>query len=71
VLRVTNTAPPTKKKTPDLGTLTVDLKALGIDVRNVWFEYTGAVSLDGQSVENRENAEQKRNSTISYNAYAG
>ena len=73
LLRVTSTEQPAdaKDKAPTAGTLKLDLKGLDIDVRQVWAEFTGAVSLDGQPVENLENAGQKRARNISFNAYAG
>ena len=53
------------------GTLKLDLKGLGVDVRQVWSESISVVSLDGQPVENRESADQKRYRNIVLNAYAG
>jgi len=53
------------------GTIKLDLAGLDVNVRQVWSEFTGAVSMDGGSVENRENAEQRRGASISFNAYDG
>jgi hypothetical protein len=64
LLRVTNTS-----DQPLAGKLALDLKSLDIHVRKVWAEFAGAVSMDGEAVENREDAEQKRYAGISYDAH--
>jgi len=57
---------------PVSGTMKLDLKGLGVNVRQAWAEFTGAVDLDGQGgVEKRENAQQKRGDGIYFNAYDG
>ena len=66
LLRVTNTG-----DKPIEGRIALDLQGLAVNVRKVWAEFTSAVSLDGQPVENRETAGQKRYSGICLNAYAG
>ncbi len=53
------------------GTLKLDLAGLGVNIRQVWSDFTSAVSLDGRPVENRESADQKQHSNIVYNAYDG
>jgi hypothetical protein len=53
------------------GTLKLDLKGLGVDVRKVWSEFTSVVALDGQPVQNRERPDQKHEAAISFNAYTG
>lgn len=56
---------------PAAGTLKLDLKGLGVDVRKVWSEFTSVVPLDGQPVHNRERADQKHEAPIGFNAYNG
>jgi hypothetical protein len=56
---------------PAAGTLKLDLKGLGVEVRKVWSEFTSVVALDGGSVQNRERADQKHEAPIGFNAYTG
>lgn len=66
LLRVTNTG-----EAPATGTIKLDLKGLDVGVRQVWAEYTDAVPFDGQPVGLCEKADQPRNQSLTYNAYAG
>jgi hypothetical protein len=75
LLRLTNTDKPAdaRDKTTTAGTLKLDLPGLGVNVRQVWVEFTNIRALDGQGgVIALERADQPRgNAQLAYNAYAG